>query len=473
MKNDVLKKIMLISLLLFFPLHLYAQTPGDVNQDSLVDIIDALLTAQYYVGLAPQGVSVAAMDVDCDGDQDIVDALLIAQFYVGLIEEFPCAGSSITVPGDYSTILEAIDASADGTTIVLADYVFQGQGNKNLNWAGDEKHLTITSENGPGNCIIDCEEDGRAFVLNNGQTRADVIDGITIINGWIRTNSPSLTGGGAILCDGTSPKIINCIIRNNVAGDKVNSLSQSYYADGGAIDCVNESSPYIYNNIIENNYANHTGGGIHFGDTSGGVLANNQIINNINRGCYGGGGIALVYMSHPRIVNNLIAYNQTEYYDEGGYGGGIICLNSDPEIINNTIVHNSCVTSLSDGEGGGIRVRGKPYPIIVNSIIRDNLAGPGLENIDFQYPEEKLEIRNSNIGGGIGSILTDYPETIIDLDPGFIDPDNDNFDLIAGSSSIDNGYSSALTPEDMYDLGGRSRISGEAVDLGAFEYQFD
>jgi hypothetical protein len=28
-------------------------TPGDVNGDSNIDIIDALFTAQYYVGLNP------------------------------------------------------------------------------------------------------------------------------------------------------------------------------------------------------------------------------------------------------------------------------------------------------------------------------------------------------------------------------------------------------------------------------------
>lgn len=60
-------------------------TTGDVNSDRLIDIIDALLTAQYYVGL---GVSIntVAADANCDGLVDIVDALLIAQYYVGLFD---------------------------------------------------------------------------------------------------------------------------------------------------------------------------------------------------------------------------------------------------------------------------------------------------------------------------------------------------------------------------------------------------
>lgn len=63
-----------------------AYTTGDVNGDGTVDIVDALLVAQYYVGLDPAGFTepLEAGDTNCDGAVDIVDALLIAQTYVGL-----------------------------------------------------------------------------------------------------------------------------------------------------------------------------------------------------------------------------------------------------------------------------------------------------------------------------------------------------------------------------------------------------
>ncbi|MBN2532509.1 MAG: hypothetical protein JXB88_06430, partial [Spirochaetales bacterium] len=63
-------------------------TPGDVNGDGTVDIVDALLVAQYYVGLDPAGFIPGNADTNCDGNIDIVDALLIAQYYVGLITGF-------------------------------------------------------------------------------------------------------------------------------------------------------------------------------------------------------------------------------------------------------------------------------------------------------------------------------------------------------------------------------------------------
>jgi arabinogalactan endo-1,4-beta-galactosidase len=62
---------------------------GDANNNGTVDIVDALLVAQYYVGLQPQGINTSVMDVNGDGSIDIVDALLIARYYVGLISSFP------------------------------------------------------------------------------------------------------------------------------------------------------------------------------------------------------------------------------------------------------------------------------------------------------------------------------------------------------------------------------------------------
>ncbi|MBN2444639.1 MAG: dockerin type I repeat-containing protein, partial [Spirochaetales bacterium] len=61
---------------------------GDTNGDGVIDIVDALLLAQYYVDLDPPGFNPGAADTDCNGSVDIVDALLIAQYYVDLINGF-------------------------------------------------------------------------------------------------------------------------------------------------------------------------------------------------------------------------------------------------------------------------------------------------------------------------------------------------------------------------------------------------
>ncbi|MBN2532876.1 MAG: hypothetical protein JXB88_08295 [Spirochaetales bacterium] len=68
---------------------------GDVNRDGAVDIVDALLTARYYLGLSPEIFFAEDADVNEDGSIDIVDALLIAQYYVGILPSLPVA---LTLP---------------------------------------------------------------------------------------------------------------------------------------------------------------------------------------------------------------------------------------------------------------------------------------------------------------------------------------------------------------------------------------
>jgi len=68
---------------------LFAQLLGDVNGDESITIVDALLTAQFYVGITPVVFDESVADVDASGLINIVDALLMAQYYVGIITEFP------------------------------------------------------------------------------------------------------------------------------------------------------------------------------------------------------------------------------------------------------------------------------------------------------------------------------------------------------------------------------------------------
>jgi endoglucanase len=65
-----------------------SQLNGDVNENGSIDIVDALLVAQYYVGLDPANFNESLADTDCNGTINIVDALLIAQYYVGLVSDF-------------------------------------------------------------------------------------------------------------------------------------------------------------------------------------------------------------------------------------------------------------------------------------------------------------------------------------------------------------------------------------------------
>lgn len=112
---------------------------------------------------------------------------------------YVCADGS----GDYTTIQAAIDAANDGDVIVLCDGVYAGTGNKNISFGG--KSVTLRSENGSANCIIDLEGDGRAFFVYAGEDSTTTIEGITIRNGFVDDWSPGGSNGGAIYCESTSP----------------------------------------------------------------------------------------------------------------------------------------------------------------------------------------------------------------------------------------------------------------------------
>jgi hypothetical protein len=90
-------------------------------------------------------------------------------------------GATIRVPTDYPTIQAGIDAAAGGDIVIVADGTFVGSGNKDLDFNG--KAITVKSENGPENCIIDCQGNGRGFYFHSGETQSSVLSGFTITNG--------------------------------------------------------------------------------------------------------------------------------------------------------------------------------------------------------------------------------------------------------------------------------------------------
>lgn len=95
-----MKKVCIVLLLSVFGIVQIAAIPcGDVNTSGAVDIVDALLIAQYYVSLSPDNFNKEVADVNGSSVIDIVDALLIAQYYVQLIDDLPgCSGTSTDEP---------------------------------------------------------------------------------------------------------------------------------------------------------------------------------------------------------------------------------------------------------------------------------------------------------------------------------------------------------------------------------------
>lgn len=148
--------------------------------------------------------------------------------------------------GDFPTIQAAVDYVQDGDIIELGDGIFQGDGNRDIDFLS--KGITVRSQSGdPQACIIDCE--GSASAPHRGFTLVDVganaaIEGITIENGYHGS-------GGALLCYGdSSPLILKCILRFNSG------------VDGGAFYNWVDAFPRFIQCTFAENSAYESGGGM-------------------------------------------------------------------------------------------------------------------------------------------------------------------------------------------------------------------
>jgi hypothetical protein len=104
--------------------------------------------------------------------------LLLSIFFMTII--ISAQAAVINVPTDYPTIQQGIDAAQNGDTVIVADGVYTGIGNKDLDFRG--KSITVKSANGPASTIIDCGGLGRGVYFHSGETTESVLSGFTIKN---------------------------------------------------------------------------------------------------------------------------------------------------------------------------------------------------------------------------------------------------------------------------------------------------
>lgn len=186
----------------------------------------------------------------------------------------PSAGAAAArhVPAQYPTIQAAIDASAAGDTVTVADGTYTGTGNVALLYKRD---LVLRSESGPEGTIIDVEGAATAaFFFRNSETRNAILDGFTIRGGLgsgyaggicCSAGSPTITncilgGNAGAIWTIESPLIRGCLIEGNFFGIMVESDGQPEIEEctirGGGIGvfCLDYSRPTIRNCVINGNY---------------------------------------------------------------------------------------------------------------------------------------------------------------------------------------------------------------------------
>jgi len=333
--------------------------------------------------------------------------------------------------------------------------------------------------------------------------------------------------GGGMYNDNSSPTLTNCIFGANSAdsgGGMYNDNSSSPILSscsftinsanscGGGMYNDNNSSPILTNCPFIANSANTVGGGMSnnnsFVDLQNCTFTENSAVD--------GGGM---HSSGSSITALACTFKSNDACGEGGGEGGGIYQSGTSEIdssYTNCIFDNN-MASASKGEsfsiGGGMvndmtTVTYTNCLIINNSV--DNGEGGGSYNIDsnvtmnnctitgnssgngytiYNVTANVLFMNNSILWGNIGKSIFDQPKSAdslvyfsdiqggwegegsgnIDADPLFAGPDD--LQLSSGSPCIDSGDSSRVAEDILVDLIGNLRIQGDAVDMGAYEFE--
>ncbi|MFC1573271.1 right-handed parallel beta-helix repeat-containing protein [Candidatus Eisenbacteria bacterium] len=314
------------------------------------------------IGAWPVGCGIPTPYACCIGAECqllSLDACIVAggNALVGVLvcDPNPCGDTFVVNPdssGHYPTIQAAVNAAANGDTILLANGVFTGGGNKHVELWG--KVLTVRSQSGlRDSCIIDCEGSDAAFYVHHFEDLQTTIEGITICNaGWdgisLGNSSPTISdcafvnnapGASGVQCNLSSPRIAGCMFAGNLAsqgaGIKCDHASPTVdscqfidnMADyGGGIYCTAQSYPVIAHCLFSRNYAVFEGGGIHATGGAAPTISNCTFAENtadLGGGMWFGGG-----SSHPMVENCIVAFMID--------GGGIKCQVSSIPVISCT-----------------------------------------------------------------------------------------------------------------------------------------
>jgi len=317
--------------------------------------------SQHYsnaVTLRPDTSGLAPGDYTCAVTIAYPNASNTPQTLPVTLHVFPAV---LNVPGDFTTIQQAIDSAGEGAEVVVQPGTYTGPGNYSISFNG--KAITVRSidPNDPNivaATIIDCNNRARGFIFSNDEDANSVLSGFTIVNSRERGGAP------AIYCYRGSPVVTNCVIARNSGGGihvhwgnpvirhcTIVNNSKDHYGGGIYVDF--ESSPTIENCIISGNSA-YRGGGIYCSESSGLVIRNSLIIGNKSE--YSGGGCYFEW-SNVVISGCTIAGNAAEEN-----GGGIYSIDSSATVSDSILwgnyapadaeISGDCTLRYSSVEGG-------------------------------------------------------------------------------------------------------------------------
>ena len=273
------------------------------------------------------------------------------------------AAATVTVPGNYATIQQAMNSVPDGSTINVAAGTYA----ENLFLLNTTRSFTVRGV--AGSTIVDAHGAG-AGVQVIGATGHIVFVGLTFRNG-------TRDSGGGFLIQNSSPAFFNCIFESNTG----------YDGAGGAL--FNSNATFT-GCTIRNNYARHFGGGVYIVQGSHPVFTGCDILTNHSGtggngggGNNGAGGGVFSNDSSPTFRTSHINGNTSMFasggiHHQGIYGsanGRAMLLVEDTEVADN--VTTQFGPTDNPAEGGGIHVEDYATGTLTRARILRNIAGTG------------------------------------------------------------------------------------------------
>jgi hypothetical protein len=211
---------------------------------------------------------------------------------------------------------------------------------------------------------------------------------------------------------------------------------------GGGILMTNMARPIIRHCAIEDNFAHINGGGVAFVEGASPTFLNCNISTNF--GNVRGGGMYLKD-STVTIKNSTLTCNQS-------FEGGAIFADHSTLDISNSVIWGNLVSSGNGSTAFGFaNMGGTPYGTISYSDLDQTFPGINVSNVNV---DPKFVTMPGPGSGGWGT----GDETL------------GNLRLRSNSPLIDAGSNALVDPTVTADLASVTRIIGNAVDIGAYEF---
>lgn len=319
----------------------------------------------------------------------------------------------LRVPEQYEDIDAALDRARAQDTVLVADGVYRGRGNVDLEIG---TRVTLMSENGPENCIIDGEEEIRnAFEL----TDRCRLKGFTIQG---TTKSP------LIINDVDYWRVTNCIItdissqRDSVGSLVINSEGVIEFCEFSQLRGIRSGSAfYIRGGEVEFNYC-------YFFD----VTADSM-----------GGAFHIRQSADVTFTNCVFRGNSTRFW----HGGAIAMFGNGTDVEINFC--NFIDNEASNNWGGAIYKDRNSQPVIGNSIFWGNDADVGPQmGAQLGNDNRLIRIYNCIVQGGEDVEAGWFGDDLVEEAPEFDRGRNpiwgaNNFYLDPESPGIDQGSDDA------------------------------